>query len=180
MKKKPIFIGAGIVIVCALIPVLVASTLSGKGRKDFDIKARQYAYNPPRITVNKGDEVHIRLASLDVVHGFFLEGHDIDAVIEPGKSTFKMRHPSQGREFIEVEEIVFTAGPPGKYRFRCSHTCGTLHPFMLGEFIVRPNYPFIASVGGAGGIVISVFVMLALSSKNNRQPQHKEAPNDAA
>lgn len=181
MKKKHIFFGAGIVLTCMLIPVMVASTLSGKGRKDFDIKARQYPYDPPRIVVNRGDEVHIRLASLDVVHGFFLEGHDIDAVVEPGKSNFKMRHPSEGREFKEVEEIVFTAGRPGKYRFRCSHTCGNLHPFMLGEFIVRPNYPFLASVGGAAGVVIAGFLLFQLSAKAKQpQPKPEGVPDESA
>ena len=166
MKPRLLLFCILIVPVCAIIPLLVTSS-SGGETKEFYIKARQYAYEPEKITVNKGDEVHIKLASLDVIHGFFLEGHDIDAQIEPGVQGFKLRHPSQGREFTDVDEIVFTADHPGKFRFRCSHTCGTMHPFMLGEMIVNPNYPFLAGSGGAIGILISAIItMFALGRKD--------------
>jgi heme/copper-type cytochrome/quinol oxidase subunit 2 len=174
MKSKLILICVLIVLVCAIIPLLVANS-SGPETKEFYIKARQYAYEPAKITVNKGDEVHIKLASLDVVHGFFLEGHDIDAQIEPGIQKFKLRHPSQGREFADVNEIVFTADHPGKFRFRCSHTCGTMHPFMQGEMIVNPNYPFLAGTGGAVGILISaVIAMFVLGRKDKSEAAAKE------
>lgn len=166
MKLKLRLAALGIVIVSAIVPVVIPASGSGGGRKDFYIKARQYAFDPPRIIVEKGDEVHIRLASLDVTHGFFLEGYDIDALVEPGKLEFKIRHPSEGKEFVAVEEIVFTANRTGKFRYRCSNTCGTLHPFMQGEMIVRPNYPFRAGVGGAVGIFIATFMVLFLGAKH--------------
>lgn len=167
MTAKLVILGVMIVLVCALIPPLVASSSSSGGgeKREFFIKARQYAYDPPRITVNKGDELHIRLASMDVVHGFFLEGHDIDALIEPGVLGFKLRHPSEGKEFTDVNEVVFTVEHTGKFRYRCSHTCGTLHPFMQGELIVRPNYPFLAASGGTVGILISTLLVIFLAGK---------------
>ncbi len=172
VKLKFAFLGICIVSVCALIPVIVTSSVSGGGKKVFCIKARRYAYDPPRITVNKGDEVHIKLSSLDVIHGFFLEGYDIDAQIEPGKLGFKFRHPSQTNDFSEVNEIVFIANKSGKYRYRCSHTCGTMHPFMQGEFIVEPNYFFLAGVGGAVGTLIAVFIVNAyLDRKTEHVPE---------
>lgn len=85
--------------------------------------------------MNLGDEVHIRLSSLDVVHGFYLEGYDVDALIEPGKNELKVRHPSSDEEYRSLEEVVFVANRHGKFHYRCSHTCGFLHPFMLGELI---------------------------------------------
>jgi heme/copper-type cytochrome/quinol oxidase subunit 2 len=173
MKARLVILGVVIVLVCALIPPLVVSSSSGGEKKEFFIKARQYAYDPPKITVNKGDEVHIRLASLDVVHGFFLEGHDIDALIEPGVRKFKLRHPSKGKEFADVDELVFTAERPGKFRYRCSHTCGTLHPFMQGELIVRPNYPFLAASGGTVGILISTLLVIFLAGE-----KHKDAMSE--
>jgi len=172
-KFKSLIVGAGIVLVCALIPPLVVSSDRNPQRRDFLIKARQYAYDPPRIIINKGDEVHIRLASLDVIHGFYLEGHDIDAQIEPGKLKIKMRHPSKEKEFQEVDEIVFTANRSGKFRYRCSHTCGTLHPFMQGELIVGPNYSYLAAMGGAGGVLIAAFVLSFLGI-TNRNPNQKQ------
>ncbi|MDM8557110.1 hypothetical protein QUF75_20500 [Desulfococcaceae bacterium HSG7] len=167
-----------IVIICAAIPVILEPTVSWKGeRRDFLIKAEQYAYHPHRIVVNRGDEVHIRLAALDVVHGFYLEGYDIEAEIHPGRLPFKLRHPSIEPEFAKVDELVFNADRSGKFRYRCSVTCGTMHPFMLGEFIVRPNYPFLASVGGAVGIFLAAFMLMFLSAKSDssdKTPAPKE------
>ncbi len=110
--------------------------------RKIHIVARQYAYEPHRIEVAQGDEVHITLSSRDVVHGFYLEGYDIDAEVKAGRSGFGLRHPSYEDEYQPVEEIVFTADRAGKFRYRCSHTCGYLHPFMLGEMIVTPNRLF--------------------------------------
>lgn len=171
MKLKFIILVLGIIAVCALIPAVIASSMAGAkaGRRDFDIKARQYSFDPPRIIVNKGDEIHIRLASLDVIHGFFLEGHDISALIEPGKTGFKLRHPSKDEDYAHAEEIVFTANRAGKFRYRCSHTCGAMHPFMQGEMIVRPNYPFLAGVGGAGGLFIAMFAVLFIMAKSSKR-----------
>lgn len=173
VKLKLMVAALGIVVASVLLPVM-ASSGSGGGRKDFYIKARQYAFDPPRIIVDRGDEIHIRLSSLDVVHGFFLEGYDINALVEPGQLAFKLRHPSQGKTYAPTEEIVFIASRSGKFRYRCSHTCGSLHPFMQGELIVRPNYPFLGAVGGAVGLFIATFVLLFVVAKNHRSPPSLE------
>jgi heme/copper-type cytochrome/quinol oxidase subunit 2 len=107
------------------------------------------------INVNQGDTVRIKLSSLDVVHGFYLEGHGIDATIYPMKPFVRLKDPTQKEGFRDVEEVVLVAENVGKFRYRCSHTCGYLHPFMQGEFIVGPNYPFQAGVGAAIGILIA-------------------------
>ena len=83
-RRYYLALAVGIVVLCAAVPVFLASSVRGGEKKEFFIKARQYAFDPPRIIVNRGDQVHLRMASLDVVHGFFLEGHDINALIEPG------------------------------------------------------------------------------------------------
>jgi heme/copper-type cytochrome/quinol oxidase subunit 2 len=170
MNVKYLVIGFVVVLISAAIPPFAASlSISDGQEREFYIKARQYAYDPAKIIVNKGDKIRIRLASLDVVHGFFLEGHDIDAQVEPGIRQFKMRHPSEGHEFVDVNEIVFTAQNPGKFRYRCSHTCGSMHPFMQGELIVRPNYPFLAGLGGAAGVLISTFLMMFIAGRQRTQ-----------
>jgi len=168
MKYKLVLWSVFIILLSALVPPLIAFvSLSGGETREFLIKARQYAYEPSKITVNKGDEIHIKLSSLDVVHGFYLEGYDIDAQIEPGVQKFKFRHPSLEQDFTDVEEIVFTADRPGKFRFRCSHTCGSMHPFMQGEMVVNPNYPFLAGTGGLVGIFISACVVIMVSGRKN-------------
>ncbi|QPC80834.1 cupredoxin domain-containing protein [Phototrophicus methaneseepsis] len=93
---------------------------------EISINAADFAYRPGRIEVHQGDQVVITLTSSDVVHGFALDGHDIKTRVTPGIS----------------ERIVFTANDAGKFRFRCSVSCGSLHPFMIGELIVTPNNPF--------------------------------------
>ena len=126
----------------------------------LEIMASQYAYAPHRIVVDPGAEVQLKLASTDVVHGFYLEGHDIEAEIRPGSLTTWVRHPSTGEDFRETEEIVFTAGRPGKYRYRCSVTCGTLHPFMQGEMIVRPNRLYHLALMATFAIAFAVFGLM--------------------
>jgi heme/copper-type cytochrome/quinol oxidase subunit 2 len=116
------------------------------------IHARQYAYDPPIIRANIGDTLHIKLVSKDVTHGFYLEGHDIDAEIEPENPVFRVRNPSQGYNWRSVSEIVINVQKSGKFRYRCSHTCGFLHPFMQGELVVSPNYLYWVGVFLAIGI----------------------------
>ena len=89
------------------------------------LDARMFAFEPARLRVNQGDQVTITLVSTDVVHGFYLDGYGIDVRAEPGK-------PAQAS---------FVADKQGKFRFRCSVSCGALHPFMIGELIVGPNVP---------------------------------------
>ncbi len=172
MTAVCIFLTCVFAAVCFSSPF---SAIPGK-RKDFTIIAKRYSYQPNRIIVNKGDSVHIKFGSVDVVHGFFLEGYDIEAEIHPGKIPFKVRHPSVETEFTYVDEIAFTADRNGKFRYRCSVTCGTLHPFMIGEFIVRPNYPFYASIGGVIGVFAAFFFNVAADRRKSESPGIASAP----
>ena len=101
-----------------------------------------FAFEPSTLTVQKGDTVTIHLESLDAQHGLFIDGYDVNIQAEPGKSA----------------QATFVADKDGKFKFRCSVTCGVLHPFMIGELTVAPDFPFaravlatlIASVGAVG------------------------------
>ena len=120
------------------------------------ITAHKYAYEPAVLRVNKGDRIHISLSSSDVTHGFFLEGYDVDAQIPAGEFNFRLRHPSESKEYKQTDEIVVVANRTGKFRYRCSNTCGYMHPFMQGELIVSPNYLFSSSVGMSLGLCIGM------------------------
>ena len=87
------------------------------------IAASQYEFSPGIISVNEGDKVTIELASTDVVHGLYLDGYDLAVTADPGQST----------------SLSFTADKSGTFRFRCSVTCGPLHPFMIGKLQVGNN-----------------------------------------
>ncbi len=92
----------------------------------IEVNARAFAYEPATMSVRRGDTVTLHLESLDTVHGLYIDGYDVDIQAEPGKSA----------------EITFVADREGKFKVRCSIACGPLHPFMLGELTVEPNWPF--------------------------------------
>lgn len=87
------------------------------------IDSRSFAFSPAEIKVNQGDLVTIKLTSSDVVHGLYLDGYDLETRVDPGRTS----------------ELTFTADHAGSFRFRCSVTCGDLHPFMIGKLRVGPN-----------------------------------------
>ena len=161
-------------IASILLPVLIGGFAGIKiGEQPVDpqlrrihIVARQYAYEPSVIYADVGDTLRFTLSSLDVIHGFYLEGHDIDGEILPNQGSFRIKHPSQKEDWQEVDSIDVVLSHGGKYRYRCSHTCGSMHPFMLGELIVKPNRAFHAGVGGALGLFIGM-VLLSVISFNN-------------
>ncbi len=125
-------------------------------RHTINLVARRYAFDPPVIRVERGDEVRLRFASLDVVHGVYLEGYDIDVTIEPLRREVQVRRGNRPPE--TVREVVFTAERGGKFRYRCSKTCGAMHPFMVGELIVSPNRLLRVSSLAAVGLLVGGFV----------------------
>lgn len=111
-----------------LLPVPFAATPTVR---QVTMTAEQFSFDPPVLRVNRGDRVLLTLQAADVVHGFYLEGYDVQTRVEPGIS----------------QQVEFIADRTGKYRYRCSVSCGTLHPFMSGELVVRPNLTFIRALG---------------------------------
>lgn len=89
----------------------------------FRLEARRFAYAPAVLDVNPGDRVTIDLAALDVVHGLAVDGYDLNITADPGQTA----------------RLTFVADRAGTFRFRCTMTCGALHPFMLGKLNVGPN-----------------------------------------
>jgi heme/copper-type cytochrome/quinol oxidase subunit 2 len=154
-----------ILVLCGLLGFLLAAVRQAPPQdRTFTITAQKYAYDPPVLRVNRGDRIHVRLVAKDNTHGFYLEGYDIEAKARPENDTFWVRHPSQGGDFKEVQEINFVASHPGKFRYRCSITCGYMHPFMQGELIVRPNYLYSTSVGLSVGMALGMLLLFRPSS----------------
>jgi heme/copper-type cytochrome/quinol oxidase subunit 2 len=94
--------------------------------REINLNASQFEFTPGRVEINRGDRVTINLTASDVVHGFYLDGYELAVRVTPGIP----------------QNIEFIADRPGKFRFRCSVSCGPLHPFMIGEMVVSPNSPF--------------------------------------
>ncbi len=133
---------AAIIVGILLIPI---PALSAPQTRYFTIDASQYQFTPDRFEVNEGDHVVITVTASDVVHGFYLDGYGIDSQITPGVS----------------ERIEFDATQAGKFRYRCSVSCGPMHPFMIGELIVGPNIPFWRGAAillvALGGMLVSLW-----------------------
>ncbi len=106
------------------------------------LDATQFEFAPGRVHVNRGDRVVITFTASDVVHGFYLDGYGLGQRVEPGVS----------------QQIAFTADKAGKFRYRCSVSCGPLHPFMIGELVVKSNTPYWRAIGmvlvAAGGMLV--------------------------
>jgi len=120
------FVGCALVILLLPVP-----WVSRPITHEITLTASQFAFAPPVLRVNQGDQVRITLQAADVVHGFYLDGYGIEQRVEPGIS----------------QQVEFIADRAGKYRYRCSVSCGTLHPFMIGELVVSPNRSFLRAVG---------------------------------
>lgn len=117
-----VFLALGGVVLFAPWP---APAPSQAGR-EIVVHARQYAYAPGVLRVPKGERVTLVLEAEDVTHGLYVDGYGVDLLAIPGRPAHKS----------------FVADRSGKFQLRCSQVCGSLHPFMLGELIVEPNYPF--------------------------------------
>jgi len=133
------------------------------------IEAQQYYYTPSKFEVNKGDTLHINLVSLDVTHGFYLEGYDVDARIKPNLKKFQIRKPSEGENWIDTNDLVIIVNKTGKFHYRCSNTCGNMHPFMQGEMIVKPNLTFTIGIGVTIGLTIGLILMFYMKIKNSKK-----------
>lgn len=109
------------VLVVAFVPLPVLPPEPTE--RTFYIQASSYEYTPGVLAVNQGDLVTIELVSNDVVHGLYIDGYDLEISADPG----------------QIASLSFVADRPGSFRFRCSVTCGELHPFMIGRLKVGQN-----------------------------------------
>ncbi len=133
-------------VALAILFVPAPSSIAAPTDRHFRIEAGAFAYAPAEIAVNPGDRVTIELASKDVVHGLYLDDYGLDVVADPGQPT----------------SLTFTADKSGAFRFRCSVTCGALHPFMIGKLTVGGNDLLWRAVGLA---VLSAFAGVWLVRK---------------
>lgn len=128
---------AGLVVAFAPLPVRPIATQE----RNFRIEARQFAYSPSELKVNRGDTVTIQLVSTDVVHGLYIDGYDISIRADPGQTA----------------TLTFIADKSGSFRVRCNVTCGAMHPFMIGKLSVGANQWLYRSFGLAVLSGISFF-----------------------
>ena len=124
-KKRYLTTPYGVLFLLAILILVAPVPVRGfiPTERYFRVEASQFAYSPSVLKVNPGDRVTIELVSQDVVHGLSIDGYDLEIKADPGET-----HP-----------LSFTAGRSGSFRFRCSATCGSMHPFMIGKLQVGGN-----------------------------------------
>jgi heme/copper-type cytochrome/quinol oxidase subunit 2 len=115
------FILAAAGLAIAFVPIPARSAPAQQ--RVFRVEAHSFAYQPAVLRANPHDRVTIELVSTDVVHGIYLDGYELEVIADPGQTA----------------TLSFVADRPGTFRFRCSVTCGALHPFMIGKLQVGRN-----------------------------------------
>lgn len=133
---------ASLALLVMLLPIPVNAKTPVE--RTFQIEASQFNYSPAVISVNPGDRVTIMLTATDVVHGLAIDGYDLETTSDPGQTA----------------RLTFVADQQGSFRFRCTVTCGNMHPFMIGKLQVGQNHLFwrgillasLALVAGVWGI----------------------------
>ena len=149
-NKRTVVLAAvtlALALTALLLPLPAAAQTPVEHHVQLD--ARMFAFAPSRVRVGLGDTVTMTLVSEDVVHGIYVDGYNVDIEAEPGK-------PAQA---------TFVADRLGKFRFRCSVSCGAMHPFMIGEMVVGPNIPFWRAAAALLIVVVGSLVTLSVTQK---------------
>ncbi len=89
--------------------------------KEFKVIAKQFAFEPETIEINKGDKVRLIVTSVDVPHGIAIPEYGINERLDPGKPV----------------TIEFIADKEGSFTSFCSVFCGSDHSKMKGKIIVK-------------------------------------------
>ena len=170
LKKATLFILITLVLAIA-IPVLIRYVPHETRTHHISLIAKKYGYTPSRIIVNKGDTIVLKPTSLDVTHGFLLDGYPVDLVIKQQglnflKFTWEEDDGTLKTDWDKVSQVEFVADKSGKFTFRCTQTCGGLHPFMTGELIVGPNTDYHLFISLSIWLTLSLLLMFRASSRS--------------
>jgi len=106
----------------------VEITMTQGVTREFTIRAFQYGFDPPNITVNHGDKVVINEIDVDVPHGIGIA--EFGVIV---RST----------EIGTPARIIFVADKVGTFLYYCTVFCGDDHEMMVsgknaGKLIVLP------------------------------------------
>ncbi len=117
-------------------------------KKTVSIIASQYKFTPGVLVFDKGDEITLIIKSIDVEHGFYIDGYELETVL-PALTTVT---------------ITFIAEMTGSFTIRCSVTCGNFHPYMLGKLKIQPNFLFYTSLFVVG-LIASIMTVRSMNTE---------------
>jgi len=84
------------------------------------VTAHKYAFEPAVIHVKQGEPVELEISTLDVQHGFEVNGLGVDESVQKGRPAI----------------VTFTPQQKGEYRMNCDIICGPGHDGMEGKIVV--------------------------------------------
>ena len=84
--------------------------------------AKKWSFIPPHLKVQRGSVVDFYVTSKDVVHGFLIDGTEVNLMAIPGAVNY-----AQAR-----------FDKPGKHQILCHEFCGAGHDNMIGLIEVTP------------------------------------------
>ena len=94
---------------------------TGPGRYEVVVVAQAFAFNPAEIRVPRGSEVTFVATTVDVLHGFAIEGTRMNMMLVPGQVS---------RNTVRLDR-------PGEHLLVCHEYCGGGHHAMSGKVIVE-------------------------------------------
>lgn len=98
----------------------------GDDRYEVVMIGQAWGFLPGRLTLPAGAQITFRVTSVDVLHGFSVEGTRINAMLIPG----------------QVTEVTYTFDEPGEHLIICHEYCGIGHHNMYGTIRVVPPEQF--------------------------------------
>jgi cytochrome c oxidase subunit 2 len=107
---------------------------TGEDSYEAVIIARAWSFNPTEVRVPVGANVTFTVTSIDVVHGFNVEGTRLNMMLIPG----------------QISRNNYRFDEPGEYLIICHEYCGLAHHTMAGKVIVEAD-PDAGQTPGTGG-----------------------------
>jgi cytochrome c oxidase subunit II len=105
----------------------LGSAIEADGSVTVRAIGQQYSFTPQCVVVPAETPVNIRATSADVVHGFLIEGTNINTMLVPG--------------YVSALPIRFKA--PGEHVMPCQEFCGIGHQGMWGKVKVVDKTAFL-------------------------------------
>ena len=91
-------------------------------RYEAHVVSKMFSFKPTPLKVPRGSTVDFYLVSQDVVHGFYIDGTDVNLMAIPGSVNYAQAHFDK----------------PGKFQVLCHEFCGLGHQDMAGVIEVTP------------------------------------------
>jgi polyferredoxin len=168
-KKRALFLILISLELAIIIPLGIAMLPQVAVRRHISIDAHRFGYTPSRIKVNKGDTLVLRFSSSDVSHGLHLDGYPVELIARKGvmfqRDVRQKIKTHMNADWNRVSSVKFVADRSGKFVFRCTETCGNLHPFMTGELIVSPPVFYHLFISFSIWMVFSMWIQFRYRSK---------------